>query len=235
MSDTLEYIEVFVIGKGIFRKNGRMWKAPIDLTEELLAAARSRYLSEAGPDAKVRSVRFHQLFKAAVEAELENVWDLLLQAGLGRMYRPDPQGSSRSQRTIDPETYQRVQQSYLETDVNELRAELSRAECDIDQADAGLGELEASARQARREADREPGSAILKKLLAEMNDLKGQVSAARSELKKTERKAVSCQAKLDKALDGYEEPVDISFNRIARCCLVRYAYPEVAQGKAATK
>jgi hypothetical protein len=37
------------------------------------------------------------------------------------------------------------------------------------------------------------------------------------------------------AFDGYEEPVDISFNRIARCCLVRYAYPDVAKGKAHKK
>jgi len=212
-----------------------MWKAPIDLTDELLAAARARYLAEADKDAPGRSGSFHQVFKAAVEAELENVWELLLQAGLGRAYRPPRSDSKRSQRTIDRETYNRVQQPYLETDVNELRAELSRAEDDIDQADAGLGTLEASARQTRREADREPESAILKKLLSDIDDLKEQVSAARSELKKTERKAVSCQAKLDKALDGYEEPVDISFNRIARCCLVRYAYPDVAKGKAGTK
>ena len=212
-----------------------MWKAPIDLTDELLAAARSRYLAEVGDDAPGRSGSFHQIFKAAVDAELENVWELLIKAGLGRAYRQLSSDSKRSQRTIDRETYERVQQSYQESDVNELRAELSRAEQSIDLADAGLGELEAFSRQARREADREPEGGELKILLGELDDLKQQVSEARSDLRKAEKKAVRLQGKLDKALDGYEDPVDISFNRIARCCLVRYAYPEVAKGKAQKK
>ncbi len=212
-----------------------MWKAPIDLTDELLAAAKSRYLAEVGDDAPGRSGSFHQVFKAAVDAELENVWELLIKAGLGRAYRQPSSDSRRSQRTIDRETYERVQQSYMETDVSELRAELSRAEQSIDQADIGLGELEASARQTRREADRKPTDTELKKLLGELENLKQQVSEARSDLRKAEKKAVRLEGKLDKALDGYVEPVDISFNRIARCCLVRYAYPEVAKGKAATK
>ena len=235
MSDTFEYIEVVLFDKGIFQKNGRMWKAPIDLTDDLISAARSRYLAEVGGDAPGRSGSFHQVFKAAVDAELENVWELLIKAGLGRTYRPPSSDSRRSQRTIDPETYERVQQSYQESDVNELRAEMSRAENSIDQADVGLGELEASARQTRREADREPTGTELTKLLGELDYLKEQVSEARSDLRKAEKMAVRLQGELDKALDGYEEPVDISFNRIARCCLVRYAYPEVSKGKAGTK
>jgi hypothetical protein len=212
-----------------------MWKAPIDLSDELLAAAKLRYLQEAGEGVSGRSGSFSQVFKAAVEAELDTVWELLLQAGLGRTHRPAGSDSKRSQRTIDPETYERVQQAYLETDVNELMVELSRSETEIALADVGLGELEASARQTRREADREPDSGTLKTLLGELDDLKQQLSTARSQLKKTERKAMRCQAKLDKALDGFEEPVDISFNRIARCCLVRYAYPGVAEGNTAKK
>ena len=206
------------------------------MTDELLEAARARYLAETDGDAPGRSGSFHQVFKAAVEAELENVWELLLKAGLGRTYRPAKSDSKRSQRTIDRETHKRVQLAYWPpNDVNELRAELSRAEGEIDQADAGLGELEASARQTRREADRGAAGAQLEKLLTKTDDFKEQISTARSELKTAEKNALRCQARLDKALDGYEEPVDISFNRIARCCLVRYAYPEVAKGKAGKK
>ena len=58
MSDTFEYIEVILFDKGISRKKERMWKAPIDLTDELLAAARSRYLAEVGGDPDLRVVIF---------------------------------------------------------------------------------------------------------------------------------------------------------------------------------
>jgi hypothetical protein len=212
-----------------------MWKAPIDLTYDLLAAAKKRYLSDAGGDAPGRTASFHQFFKAAVDEELENVWELLLQAGLGRAYRPPRSDSKRSQRTIDRETYDRVQQSYLETDVNELQIDLALAEELIDEADDELGKLEAKVRQTKRQVNREPGEAEVNCLLRELEDLKTNITEIRSQLKYAEGTAKKYQAKLDKALDGYEEPVDISFNRIARCCLVRYAYPDVAKGKAHKK
>ena len=128
---------------------------------------------------------------------------------------------------IDRDTYERVREAYGETHVTEMKAELNRAENEIASVDSLLGGLEADSREARRASDRESTDDTLKE---QLESLKERVSAARSHLRKAERKANRLQEALSKALDSFNEPVDISFNRIARCCLVRYAYPDKAAG-----